>query len=91
MSNQENRSISAKTSGTTSGVKLIPITKQSIPNQIKSARNALLFYINKTGKTKFSNGKMIFIQGSPILEEINGIKIGRLSGIVAHYVLFKKK
>jgi len=76
----------AKTSGTTSGAKLIPITKESMPNQIKSARNALLFYINKTGNTKFLDGKMIFIQGSPVLEEINGIKTGRLSGIVAHYI-----
>ena len=76
----------AKTSGTTSGAKLIPITKESMPNHIKSARNALLFYVNKTGNTKFLNGKMIFVQGSPVLEEINGIKTGRLSGIVAHYV-----
>ena len=76
----------AKTSGTTSGAKLIPITKESMPNHIKPARNALLFYINKTGNTKFLNGKMIFIQGSPVLEEINGIKAGRLSGIAAHYV-----
>lgn len=76
----------AKTSGTTSGAKLIPITKESMPNHINSARNALLFYINKTGNTKFLNGKMIFLQGSPVLEEINGIKTGRLSGIVAHYV-----
>ena len=76
----------AKTSGTTSGAKLIPITKESMTNHIKSARNALLFYINKTGNTKFLDGKMIFVQGSPILEEINGIKTGRLSGIVAHYV-----
>ena len=29
---------------------------------------------------------MIFLQGSPILEEKNGIKLGRLSGIVAHFV-----
>ncbi len=76
----------AKTSGTTSGAKLIPITKESMPNHIKSARNALLFYINKTGNTKFLKGKMIFVQGSPVLKEINGIKTGRLSGIVAHYV-----
>jgi hypothetical protein len=76
----------AKTSGTTSGAKLIPITKESMPNHINSARNALLFYINKTGKTNFLNGKMIFIQGSPVLEDIKGIKTGRLSGIVAHYV-----
>ena len=76
----------AKTSGTTSGAKLIPISNESMPHHIKSSRNALLFYINKTGKTDFLNGKTIFIQGSPVLESINGIKTGRLSGIVAHYV-----
>ena len=76
----------AKTSGTTSGAKLIPISNESMPHHIKSSRNALLFYISKTGKTDFLNGKTIFIQGSPVLESINGIKTGRLSGIVAHYV-----
>ena len=76
----------AKTSGTTSGAKLIPISNESMPYHIKSSRNALLFYINKTRKTDFLSGKTIFIQGSPILENINGIKTGRLSGIVAHYV-----
>ena len=76
----------AKTSGTTSGAKLIPISNESMPYHIKSSRDALLFYINKTGKTDFLSGKTIFIQGSPVLENINGIKTGRLSGIVAHYV-----
>jgi len=76
----------AKTSGTTSGVKQIPITNDSMPNHILSARNALLFYIYQTGKTKFLNGKTIFIQGSPILNSVNGILEGRLSGIVAHHV-----
>ena len=57
-----------------------------MPHHIRSSRNALLFYINKTGKADFLNGKTIFIQGSPVLENINGIKTGRLSGIVAHYV-----
>ena len=76
----------AKTSGTTSGAKLIPISNESMPHHIKSSRNALLFYINKTGKTDFLSGKTIFIQGSPVLENINGIKTGRLSGITAHYV-----
>lgn len=75
-----------KTSGTTSGIKYIPITKESIPNHIKSARNALLFYIAEKKEASFVNGKMMFLQGSPILKEKNGIKIGRLSGIVAHYV-----
>ena len=75
----------AKTSGTTSGVKYIPITNESMPNHILSSRNALLFYINDTGDTSFLNGKTIFIQGSPILQEMNGIFLGRLSGIVAHH------
>ena len=76
----------AKTSGTTSGAKYIPITKASMPTHIKAARNALLFYIANTGKADFVDGKMIFLQGSPILEVTAGIKTGRLSGIVAHYV-----
>lgn len=76
----------AKTSGTTSGAKYIPITKQSMPFHVQAARNALLHYVNETGKTTFIDGKMIFLQGSPELEEVNGVKLGRLSGIVAHYV-----
>lgn len=76
----------AKTSGTTSGVKYIPLTKESMPSHTKAARNALLFYIHEKKDAGFVNGKMIFLQGSPVLEEKNGIKIGRLSGIVAHYV-----
>ena len=76
----------AKTSGTTSGSKYIPITKESMPFHIEAARNAILLYINETGNSKFVNGKMIFLQGSPVLNEKNGIQLGRLSGIVAHYV-----
>ena len=76
----------AKTSGTTSGAKYIPLTKESMPFHIEAARNAILHYIHETGNAKFVDGKMIFLQGSPILEEKNGIKLGRLSGIVAHYV-----
>lgn len=76
----------AKTSGTTSGAKYIPISKESMPTHIKAARNAILSYIHETGNANFVNGKMIFLQGSPEMEELNGIKLGRLSGIVAHYV-----
>lgn len=76
----------AKTSGTTSGAKYIPLTKESMPEHIKAARNAILSYIHETGKSKFVDGKMIFLQGSPVLEEQNGIQVGRLSGIVAHFV-----
>jgi hypothetical protein len=76
----------AKTSGTTSGAKYIPLTKESMPFHIQAARNAILSYIYETGKADFVDGKMIFLQGSPILEDKNGIKLGRLSGIVAHFV-----
>ena len=76
----------AKTSGTTSGAKYIPITKESMPAHVEAARNAILMYIAETGNSKFVDGKMIFLQGSPILDKKNGIQLGRLSGIVAHYV-----
>ena len=76
----------AKTSGTTSGAKYIPLTKDSMPTHIEAARNAILCYIHDTGNSKFVDGKMIFLQGSPELQEKNGVKLGRLSGIVAHYV-----
>jgi hypothetical protein len=76
----------AKTSGTTSGVKYIPITRDSMPNHINSARNALLCYMAETGNTAFANGMMIFLQGSPELERVGGIPTGRLSGIAHHFV-----
>ena len=76
----------AKTSGTTSGAKYIPLTAASMPFHIEAARNAILHYIHETGNADFVDGKMIFLQGSPILDEKNGIKLGRLSGIVAHFV-----
>ena len=76
----------AKTSGTTSGAKYIPITNTSIKHQVNASRNAILNYIHETGNADFVDGKMIFLQGSPILQEKNGIKLGRLSGISAHYV-----
>ena len=76
-----------KTSGTTSGAKYIPLTKESLKTQIAAARNALLCYIAETGKAEFINGKMIFLQGSPVLDRLpSGMKFGRLSGIVANYV-----
>lgn len=76
----------AKTSGTTSGAKYIPITEASIKHQIEASRNAILNYIHETGNASFVDGKMIFLQGSPEMQEKNGIKLGRLSGISAHYV-----
>src|SRR5580698_5413771 len=76
----------AKTSGTTSGTKYIPITKDSITNHISTARNALLCYMAQSGNTQFANGKMIFLSGSPELERVGGVPTGRLSGIVNHHI-----
>jgi hypothetical protein len=77
----------AKTSGTTSGAKYIPISRESMPNHVKGAKDALLFYIHETRNARFLDGKMIFLQGSPVLEASpSGIPTGRLSGIAAHYV-----
>lgn len=76
----------AKTSGTTSGVKYIPITKESIPNHFNSARDALFCYVAETGHASWIDGKQIFLSGSPVLEEVSGIKTGRLSGISNHLV-----
>jgi len=75
----------AKTSGTTSGEKYIPITKDSMPFHVKGSVEATMHYIVETNNTAFLNKKIIFLQGSPVLEDVNGIKTGRLSGIVAHY------
>lgn len=75
-----------KTSGTTSGAKYIPISAESIRCQVNASRDAILNYIHETGNVRFVNGKMIFLQGSPEMKTVNGIKTGRLSGISAHYV-----
>ena len=76
----------AKTSGTTSGTKYIPISKDSISNHINSARNAILTYIAETGKAQFLDNKLIFLSGSPVLTETGGVLTGRLSGISNHHI-----
>lgn len=76
----------AKTSGTTSGTKYIPLTKESVPTHINSARNALLSYVHETGNSQFLDKKLIFLSGSPEMDKKNGIFTGRLSGIVNHHV-----
>ena len=75
-----------KTSGTTSGVKYIPISKDSMQHHIDAAKNALLMYMHETSRAEFTEGKMIFLQGSPVLDKKGKVPFGRLSGIVAHYV-----
>jgi len=76
----------AKTSGTTSGAKFIPLTKESLSYQIKAAKSALLHYVVNSGNHHFISGKMIFLQGSPELDKRPVIPNGRLSGIVANFI-----
>ncbi|MBK5286201.1 MAG: GH3 auxin-responsive promoter family protein [Bacteroidia bacterium] len=76
----------SKTSGTTSGIKYIPITKVSLPNHIGTTREALAMYVHETGRTDFLRGKLIFLSGSPELDFKDGIPTGRLSGIVNHHI-----
>jgi hypothetical protein len=76
----------AKTSGTTSGVKYIPITQESIHNHVDCARDALFNMFIRAKLRNLFDGKMIFLSGSPELKELEGIPTGRLSGIVNHWV-----
>ena len=76
----------AKTSGTTSGIKYIPLTKESVPYHINSARNAILCYVHETGKTQFLDKKLIFLSGSPELDKSGIVPYGRLSGIASDMV-----
>ncbi len=75
-----------KTSGTTSGTKYIPISKDSMPYHLKGAKDAILSYVYETSCAGFLNGKNIFIQGSAELDYSKSAPLGRLSGIVAHHV-----
>lgn len=75
-----------KSSGTTSGTKYIPVTREQINAMVQAARNALLSYVYETGKADCFDHKMIFLQGSPELEKHGLIPTGRLSGIVYNHV-----
>ena len=76
----------AKTSGTTSGTKYIPLTKESIPNHFGTARNAVFNYMATTGKADFMDGKLMFLSGSPEMDRKDDILVGRLSGISNHMI-----
>jgi hypothetical protein len=76
-----------KTSGTTSGMKYIPLSREAVPAQVSGARDALLSYIARTGDAAFLDGKLLFLSGSPVLEtNAGGLLTGRLSGIAQHFV-----
>jgi hypothetical protein len=76
----------AKTSGTTSGTKYIPMTKESTPHHFSTARDAALNYIYQTGNGNFFDGKMLYLSGSPHLDRSGPVPTGRLSGIANHEI-----
>jgi hypothetical protein len=76
----------AKTSGTTSGIKYIPITRESIPHHIGNARKALFNMAALLRLHSLFDGKLIFLSGSPVLEKKGPVDTGRLSGIVNHWI-----
>lgn len=82
----------AKTSGTTSGVKYIPISKESMPYHFSSARNAVFNYAALINDFSYLDGKLIFLSGSPETSLVGGIPTGRLSGLVNLHIpaLFKR-
>ena len=73
-------------SGTTSGAKYIPITKEGISYQIRGAKLVLILYALHKKNASFMKHFMIFLQGSPQLDIQNSIPAGRLSGVVYHEV-----
>lgn len=75
-----------KSSGTTSGTKYIPVSRAQIGDMITAARNATMLYVNETNNAAIFDKKMIFLQGSPELDQYGKIAAGRLSGIVYHHV-----
>jgi len=76
----------AKTSGTTSGVKYIPITKDSMPNHMHTATSAFLNIASQSGMEDVLDGRVMFLSGSPEMDSKAGIPTGRLSGIVNHEI-----
>ena len=78
--------ISPKPPEPPAGLNISPSSK--IPSPIISIlpEMLLLCYIAETGNSDFTDGKMIFLSGSPELERIGGIPTGRLSGIVNHHI-----
>lgn len=76
----------AKTSGTTSGTKYIPLSRESTPHHVNTARNSLFSYVIETSNRSFFDGKMLYLSGSPALQKTGGINTGRLSGIVNHQI-----
>ena len=61
----------AKTSGTTSGAKYIPITKDGIKRQIASARDALLLYVAETGTRMFLLKNLFWVEKGQLGLRIN--------------------
>ncbi len=81
----------AITSGTTSGTKYIPLTKEMMNMQTRAIKELLLLYAYQKNYYNIVGAGMMFIQGSPSLRRFNNMPYGKLSGIAAHHVPFYLK
>jgi hypothetical protein len=72
-----------KTSGTTSGGKMIPVTAGAFASHRKGGWDAFLLACARVGARHLLGGPMLFLGGSTALTETGaGIRVGDLSGLV---------
>jgi hypothetical protein len=73
-----------KTSGTTGGDKLIPLTREARRAHRRGGLDALLFASRRVGGARRLDGPMLFLGGSTHTEAVGaGVQVGDLSGLMA--------
>ena len=79
----------ALTSGTTSGNKYIPISKELMSTNRRAAMDTLFFYLVESGKRSLLDGSFLFLGGSTSLKRLkSGSFVGDLSGITSRHIPF---
>ena len=72
-----------KTSGTTSGDKMIPVTREAFASHRKGGWDAFLLACSRVGARHLMDGPMMFLGGSTALKDVGaGCRVGDLSGLV---------
>jgi hypothetical protein len=79
----------AKTSGTTAGDKLIPVTEAALRSHRRGGLDTLLLALRRAGDARRLDGPMLFLGGSTHLEPAGpGAWVGDLSGIAVRHLPF---
>ena len=79
----------ALSSGTTSGNKYIPISKELINTNRRAALDCAALYLKESGEKSILKGRFLFLGGSTALERLEGGSFaGDLSGIVSRRIPF---